>query len=106
MHCVVIRTELVERHPWLPASLFRALTDAKQAAYADLESVAAYAATLIWLPAELETERQILGPDHWPYGVAANRTTIDAMLGYIHEQGLTDRRVDVAELFAPEVLDT
>ena len=42
--------------------------------------------------------------DIWPYGVDANRTTLKAFLGYMHEQGLTPRRLEPEELFAPQTL--
>jgi hypothetical protein len=41
-----------------------------------------------------------------PYGLAANRTTIDTFLRYYFEQGLSIRHLTCEELFAPELLDT
>ena len=37
-------------------------------------------------------------------GIEANRPTIEALLQYTHEHGLTDRRVKLEELFAPSTL--
>jgi 4,5-dihydroxyphthalate decarboxylase len=36
--------------------------------------------------------------------VEANRPTIEALLRYTHEHGLTDRRLAVEELFAPSTM--
>lgn len=44
--------------------------------------------------------------DWWPYGLEANRTTINTFLRYHFEQGLSARRLTCEELFAPELLDT
>jgi hypothetical protein len=34
----------------------------------------------------------LLGDDWWPYGIQRNRSAIDVVLRYHHEQGLTKRR--------------
>src|SRR5215475_69121 len=57
-----------------------------------------------WLQPLLEEERTIIGPDWYPYGIEPNRPTIEALLQYTHEHGLTDRRVKLEELFAPSTL--
>ena len=50
--------------------------------------------------------RELLGGDPWPYGVDANRTTLDAFLGCALEQGACRRRLTVEALFPPEVHET
>jgi len=47
----------------------------------------------------------ILGPDPWPYSIEKNRVALETLLGYAVEQGLTDRRLDIGEIFAPTTLD-
>src|SRR5215203_4592264 len=46
----------------------------------------------------------IIGEDWYPYGIEQNRPTIEALLQYTHEHGLTDRRVKLEELFAPATM--
>jgi 4,5-dihydroxyphthalate decarboxylase len=46
-----------------------------------------------------------LGPDWWPYGFARNRAVLDTFLRYHHEQGLSHRRLQPEELFAPETFE-
>jgi hypothetical protein len=41
----------------------------------------------------------------YPYGVKLNLPTLEAATLYSYEQGLTERRFAVSELFAPETLD-
>jgi 4,5-dihydroxyphthalate decarboxylase len=60
---------------------------------------------LAWYGAELEEERALLGPDPWPYTVRGNRVGLETLLDYAREQGLTDRRLDLAELFVASTLD-
>jgi 4,5-dihydroxyphthalate decarboxylase len=39
------------------------------------------------------------------YGVKANRNVLETISQYVHEQGLSHRRVKLDELFAPSTLD-
>jgi 4,5-dihydroxyphthalate decarboxylase len=45
-----------------------------------------------------------MGSDWWPYGFEPNRHVIETFLRYHHEQGLSKRRLQPKELFAPETL--
>ncbi|MDB5727698.1 MAG: 4,5-dihydroxyphthalate decarboxylase, partial [Noviherbaspirillum sp.] len=49
--------------------------------------------------------RAALGADPKAYGMKASRKVIETIAQYVHEQGLTDRRVTVEELFAPSTLE-
>lgn len=100
MHALGIRNTLVERHPWMAASLFKAFAAAKEFAVADLQRLAAFAVTLPWIEAEYRATQAVLGNDVWPYGIAANRKAIDTLSRYLHEQGFTKRRMPAEELFA------
>jgi 4,5-dihydroxyphthalate decarboxylase len=61
-------------------------------------------ASLAWLQPLLEEEQEIIGPDWFPYGIEPNRPTLGALLQYAHEHGLTSRRLEIEELFAPSTL--
>jgi 4,5-dihydroxyphthalate decarboxylase len=101
MHAVGIRNSLVEQHPWMAGNLFNAFAGAKEIAIADFEKLSAFALTLPWIEAEYRATQAVLGQDIWPYGVAANRKAVDTLCRYLHEQGFTQRRMGVDELFAP-----
>ena len=45
-----------------------------------------------------------MGESFWPYGVEANRRTLEACLRHHREQGILKRSYDLDELFAPETL--
>jgi 4,5-dihydroxyphthalate decarboxylase len=53
---------------------------------------------------DMEYARQVLGKDVAPYGVKNNAATLEAATLYCHEQGLTQRKFAVEELFAKETL--
>ena len=101
MHCVVLRRRLYEEHPWVAANLMKALEASKRLALELAYDYNALRYTLPWLIPDLEDTMREMGPDPWPYGIAANQATLEAMCQYAQEQGLTARRVAVDELFAP-----
>ena len=47
-----------------------------------------------------------MGDDFWPYGVDANRHTLETFLRYSFEQGLTQKHSNIEDLFTKETLDT
>ena len=104
MHTVVIRRDIYERNPWAALSLYQALCAAKERALHLLEEAGSPKASFAWLQPLIEEEQSIIGRDWYPYGIAANRPSIEALLQYTHEQGLADRRLALEELFAPSTL--
>ena len=104
MHTVVIRREIYDRDPWVALSLYKAFCQAKDYSYRLLEETGSPKASLAWLQPLLEEEQEIIGRDWYPYGIEQNRPSIEALLQYAHEHGLTGRRVKLEELFAPSTM--
>jgi 4,5-dihydroxyphthalate decarboxylase len=104
MHTVVIRRDIYERDPWVAQSLYKALCRAKEHSYHLLAETGSPKASLAWLQPLLEEEQAIIGRDWFPYGIEQNRPSLDALLQYAHEQGLTGRRIKIEELFAPSTM--
>ena len=102
MHTVVIRRDIYDRDPWVALSLYKALCRAKDHSYHHILETGSPKASLAWLQPMLEEEQEIIGDDWYPYGIEKNRPSIDALLQYTHEHGLTDRRIKIEELFAPQ----
>jgi 4,5-dihydroxyphthalate decarboxylase len=100
MHLLGVRKELVARHPWLPVALYKAFDAAKDIALARLADPSAPKTSLPFLEEQIAAAQQLMGRDYWPNGVAANRATLEAFLAHHHDQGLSKRKVAVAELFA------
>lgn len=96
-HLIVIKNHVLQRAPEVAPLLVEAFEEAKRQAYsywADHRR-----SSLAWFGAEQEEERALLGADPWPYSIEANRTVLETLLDYAHEQALTDRRLDVEEIF-------
>lgn len=105
MHLVGLRRDVYEQHRWLPNALVRAFEEAKQMGRSRLRHDGALAVGLPHLPAAVEESDAVFGPDPFRYGLAANYAAVDALTQYVHEQGLSARKVAPEELFAPETLD-
>ena len=102
MHIVAIRKELVDRNPWIAMNLFTAFEEAKNRSL----QRALFVGSRYPIPWTYEYAREaqgLIGKDFWPYGIEANRTTLEAFLQYAHEQGVCHRRLQPEEVFAPQV---
>jgi 4,5-dihydroxyphthalate decarboxylase len=102
MHLVVLRRALYEKNPLIATALTKAFQKAKQQAYDRLEEGLS---PIPWMNLDLEHARQVIGEDIYPYGIKLNIPTLEAATLYSYEQGLTERKLAVSELFAAETLD-
>ena len=105
MHTVVIRRDVYEKNRWLAAALYKAFVEAQRITYHDLRTTASLQAMLPWSSAEEEETTKLMGEDYWPYGFDANAHVLDTFTRYSLEQGLSKRKLDPKELFAPETLE-
>lgn len=105
MHAVAIRRDVVEANPEVVVAVFRAYSKAKTQLYAFQRKASWYINTVPWISQELEETRAIMGDNFYSYGMTdANLTTLDRLLRYCHEQGLSRGRLSIEELFHPSSL--
>jgi 4,5-dihydroxyphthalate decarboxylase len=91
---IVVKDALVARHPWLPRAMMTAFTTAKQAYLDELRLAAGDSA---------EDKRyrgffSLMG-DPLPYGIAANRPSIEALVTYALQQQLIPSRPELDRIF-------
>jgi 4,5-dihydroxyphthalate decarboxylase len=101
MHLTGIRRALVERHPWLPASVLKAFEQSKAMCLAALEDTSATKVTLPFVEEELRAARELMGEDFWSYGLVPNRQVLEVFLRHHHAEGLSSRLLAPEELFHP-----
>jgi 4,5-dihydroxyphthalate decarboxylase len=106
MHLVGVRRELAEQHPWLPGAVYKAFDQAKAMAVEQLADPSASKMTLPFVEERVMEARNLMGEDFWPYGVAANRNTLETFLRHHHSQGLSPRLTKVEDLFHPATFET
>lgn len=103
MHVVAIRKDAIVADPGLPRAVFEMYEQAKQIAYANLETTTSLKVTLPWVTQEFEDTRKLMGKDFWRYGLEANRKELELVMRYTHEQGLVKERRKFEEMFHPSV---
>lgn len=101
MHLIGVRKSLADRHPWLPMAVLKAFDRSKSMALAHLADTSATKVTLPFIEEQLAGARKLMGANYWPYGLEANRHTLDKFTAYHHAQGISSRKVAVEELFHP-----
>jgi 4,5-dihydroxyphthalate decarboxylase len=103
MHVTVIRQAIIDRHPWVAASLMQAFDQAKALAYQRVRDPRVV--PLAWFSHEWERQQRILGPDPWVNGLGAqNRDNVATALRYTQQQGLV-RPMDASQLFIDPGVD-
>ncbi|NNE36745.1 MAG: ABC transporter substrate-binding protein, partial [Gammaproteobacteria bacterium] len=103
MHTLVIKTGLFTSHPWLAISLYKAFIEAKNKCYRYLYNTDALTTTLPWVVNEMEDTRNLMGNDFWDYSIDGSRPTLETLMRYLHEQGLTETQMRVKDLFVENI---
>ncbi len=97
MHLVVIREELVQKHPWLVPNISYAFNEAKRLGYERIRNPRV--APLAWFTSAWEEQMALLGPDPWEYGLTErNRNNLKTLIRYCREQGLISGQPDEGDL--------
>jgi 4,5-dihydroxyphthalate decarboxylase len=103
MHVVSVKREAFDANRWIAMNLCAAFEEAKRRSLARMTDIAAAHVPLAWAVDHARSLQASMGEDCWPYGIEPNRPTLEAFARYAHEQGVAQRRVEVDELFPPEV---
>jgi 4,5-dihydroxyphthalate decarboxylase len=101
MHLVAIRRDVYERNPFVATSLYKALNAAKELAITKMRAVVSLRYMLPWMGADVEEIKEVFGGDAFPYGLEANRPTLEALVQYLHDQHLIAKPVKLEDLFVP-----
>ncbi len=99
MHTLVIKKEILDANPWVAFTLFKAFSEAKDLAMADLTQTSALPLSLPFLVEHAYQTRDLMGEDFWPYGLETNRHTLETFVRYMHEQGLIPQPMTLETLF-------
>jgi 4,5-dihydroxyphthalate decarboxylase len=102
MHVVAFKDEVLAKDRWLAQSVMSAFDKAKEAcvAYYDDPNWSRF----VWGRHLFEEERKAFGDDPWPHGIKKNRANLERFIGYSLDQGLIEKKLEVAELFAVTTL--
>jgi len=101
MHTIVIREELYRDQPWVAESLYKACEESKAWALRQMRFSGAQRSMLPWLYDEIAEMDALFGASPWPYGLEANRRTLETFMRYLVDQHFLDRPAPIDDLFAP-----
>jgi 4,5-dihydroxyphthalate decarboxylase len=96
-HLVGLRRALVERHPWVVGSLFRAFERARDQSDTNHWVLAESSP---WLLADLEEQTTLMGAGFKPYGFRENRAMVAAFCEEQFAQGLIQQPLSPEAVFA------
>lgn len=103
MHVIAMRRAVFDRYPWVARNVFKAFEQAKARSLERIGDLTASRIPVLWAAALAEERRERFGADPFPYGLEANRHTLDAFCRFAHDQGITARRLMPDDLFPKEM---
>ena len=103
MHVIALRRTVFERYPWVAMNLLKAFEQAKARSLERIGDLTASRIPVPWSASIVNEYAKDFGDDPFPYGLEANRKTLDAFCRFAHEQGVTAKRLTPDDLFPKEV---
>jgi len=91
---IVVKDSILKEHPWVAKSLYKAFLEAKQRYVRNLPAPD----KLSGKDKQMAELAKIVG-DPLPYGMKANLPSIEALIKYVHQQGMLKRNYPVSEFF-------
>jgi 4,5-dihydroxyphthalate decarboxylase len=105
MHAIGIRKTLVEKHPWLAVSVYKAFLEAKRICMDEMGQIGHLHVTQPWSVFEYERLKRVMGEDYWAYGAHENKLPLETLMRYSFEQGLAPRKIPLDEMFAKSIYE-
>jgi len=84
-------------------NLFKAFVQAKERSQERISDLTASRIPVPWAAAIANEWSKKFGDDPFPYGLEANRKTLDAFCRFAHDQGVTAKQLTPDDLFPKEV---
>ncbi|MFC1874428.1 hypothetical protein ACFLYX_03905 [Chloroflexota bacterium] len=100
-HCTVVRESILEDHPWVAVSLMEAFEESKKLTIERLQQ--SPPTLMVFGQHYLRDLDEIFGPDPFPYGIKVNAKSFNMVQTFSVEQGLTERKQPLDEIFPQEV---
>jgi 4,5-dihydroxyphthalate decarboxylase len=103
MHVIALRRAVFERYPWAAMNLLKAFDEAKARSLERIGDLTASRIPVPWSASIVDDTSKSFGADPFPYGLEANRKTLDAFCRFAHDQGVTAKKLTPDDLFPKEV---
>jgi 4,5-dihydroxyphthalate decarboxylase len=104
MHVIAMRKSILEGQPWVARNLYNAFEESKRRSLERILDPAVSRYPVPWLTNYATRMQQLFGADLFPYGIEANRPTLELFLRYAHEQGIARRPTKPEEIFPAGIM--
>ena len=103
MHVIAMRRAVFERYPWVAMNVFKAFEQAKERSLERINDLTASRIPVPWSAAIAAEWGKGFGADPFPYGLEANRKTLEAFCRFAYDQGVSSKELSPSDLFPREV---
>ena len=104
MHVIALRKAILAGNPWVARNLVNAFEDSKRRSLERILDPAVSRYPLPWLTNYAARMREMFGGELFPYGIEANRPTLELFLRYAHEQGIAHKLVKPEDIFPAGIM--
>ena len=104
MHVIAMRKAILEENPWAARNLLNAFEESKRRSLERILDPAVSRYPVPWLTNYARRMSEMFGGDPFPYGIEANRPTLELFLRYTHEQGIAHRLAGPEEIFPAGIM--
>jgi 4,5-dihydroxyphthalate decarboxylase len=101
-HMVSLTQEFVDKHPEAPMALLKAYRQARDIAFDRIYGSDPEIVSVSWAAAMVDEQRAVMGENYWSYNVQDNVRSLEAMMLYAHQFGITSTKLDYKSFLHPE----
>jgi len=104
MHVIALRKAILTGAPWVARNLLNTFEESKRRSLERILDPAVSRYPVPWLTNYARRMQETFGGELFPYGIEANRPTLELFLRYTHEQGIAHRLAAPEEIFPPGIM--
>ena len=99
MHIIAMKRSVLDENPWVARNMLNAFEKSKANCLHRFNEEAISTYPVPWATDYARQMAQTFGKDYYPYGIEANRPTLEAYLTYAYEQGIAKRLMKPEDIF-------
>jgi 4,5-dihydroxyphthalate decarboxylase len=104
MHVIALRKTILDGQPWIARNLYNAFEESKRRSLERILDSAVSRYPVPWLTNYAARMRQTFGGELFPYGIEANRPTLELFLRYTYEQGIAHKLAKPEDIFPAGIM--
>ena len=101
-HMVSLTQQFVDKYPDAPVALLKAYRGARDIAFDRIYGSDPEIVTVSWAAAMVDEQRAVMGENYWSYNVQDNVRSLEAMMLYAPQFGITSTKLDYQSVLHTE----